>query len=477
MMQLCGKLIVETKVSNKIPDFFEVVPMLKKKLLLLLAMVILVMMIVACATAASEGTSKISQSETSATEKENMPQLQDMVTNGEKCAVLAVDGSVWVWDEGQDVEEAVKLAGLENITELLCAGPAMYALSGDGDVYVWGSNELWQIDTDQDRDVYFAQPIRIAALSDVVELDVSPDRSCGKGRLFAIDSNGSFWMSGLYLYGYEEEYQDFIPGFPERNRGQVEGVASVFAGSGSYHYFIRDNGSVFSIMDSVPHDRPESLYITDFLFPQLPVEEHEQTSEYVYLTDNSYEDLREGTKYGTTILYELGHEGQRITDMDADCYTMFLSREDGTLWYWESDMIKYHDRKYVMVDPEYGAENYAGSFQQVDVAEILDVSDEESTPRIVDMCAGNENFLFLTDDGRVLVSSYATYEVRDVKYYDITSTNPNRERVLTAEDFPLKIIQFEALDWENIISINTDGEYQFTAVDAHGEYYHLDLWP
>ena len=47
-----------------------------------------------------------------------------------------------------------------------------------------------------------------------------------------------------------------------------------------------------------------------------------------------YVDLREGTKYGITILYELGQE-KSIKCIDADKYTMFMSDEEGGLWYWD----------------------------------------------------------------------------------------------------------------------------------------------
>jgi len=73
----------------------------------------------------------------------------------------------------------------------------------------------------------------------------------------------------------------------------------------------------------------------------------------------------------------------------------------------------------------------------------------------------------LTDDGQVFISNYVTYETTNVPYHSPESSI----RV------DLKTLAFEKLDWENIISINTDGEYHFTAVDEEGNYYVLDMTP
>jgi len=419
----------------------------------------------------------------SSSSEEVMPGIKDMVTNGELCITLCEDGSVWGWKAEQGREYAAKYAGLENIVTIKCAGPAMYALSQEGDVYVWGSNELFQIkyesypgDADkynQLREQYFDEPVKIEGLADIVEIDVSADRECGKGRLFAVDGNGKLYISGLYLYWDEEE--DYKPGFPEENDALVDEVRRVFAGTGSYHYFIREDGTIFSIMDSAQLFRSTNLYIHDFIFPELPIEEHNAAANFTGLPDIPYVDLRKGTKYGVTILYELGEE-EGIESIDADRYTMFLSRDDGTLWYWNSGMVKYHDHKYVIAEPDLG-ENYAGNFCQVNVREVLNIAEDERVPLIADICSGNENVIFLTDDGQAFASSYAACEIKDVEYYNLYSTNPDRERTLVEKDMQLKTLAFEKLDWENIISINTDGEYHFTAVDEEGNYYVLDMAP
>lgn len=100
---------------------------------------------------------------------------------------------------------------------------------------------------------------------------------------------------------------------------------------------------------------------------------------------------------------------------------------------------------------------------------------EDDIPEIVDMCAGSENILFLADNGEVFVSEYVTKEIGDVEYYYLKSTNPNRDKTGWIKDFPFKTINFYKLDWENIVSINTNGEYCFSAVDKKGDYLYLDM--
>lgn len=401
-----------------------------------------------------------------------MPQIIDMVTNGEKCAALCEDGSIWGWDAGKDINTARRVYGLKDIKKLLCAGLAMYALSEEGEVYVWGSNRMWQISADELYQEnaeeagarYYNKPVRVERLSEIIDLDVCPD--VWKGRLFATDRNHKFYVSGVYFFWNDEE--NFVPDFPEAYLELVEGVSRVFAGRGSYHYFIRDDGTTFSIMDYARFDRAIGRRgeVYDFIFPQFPMEKHTTGEETLYCWDIPYVDITYGTKWGITILYELGAE-EGINCIDSDCYTMFVSREDSTLWYWESGMVRLHDSKRMISEANDNLPNYTGHFQQVDVGEVLGIGEENEIPQVIDIRAGKENFLFLTDDGQVFVSDYVDCErIEDSRYFYDRLEWPN-----------LKTLGFEKLDWENIISINTDNDFQFTAVDEKGRYYHLDKSP
>lgn len=71
------------------------------------------------------------------------------------------------------MNDVIKLPGLENITKILCGGPAMYALSENGMVYAWGSNEWHQINPQEDIDKQYDNPVLLAGLSDIVDIGVN----------------------------------------------------------------------------------------------------------------------------------------------------------------------------------------------------------------------------------------------------------------------------------------------------------------
>ena len=397
-----------------------------------------------------------------------MPQIVDIVIENDKCTALCEDGSVWEWEDLYEKRNLRKVNNLNFIVKIFDAGPAMYALSEDGHIYAWGSNEWGQIST-EDRDAYFEDAIQLFGLSNIVDMDVSLDMDSEKGKGFCIDGAGNFYEWGLYVYF--EETKDCEPDFPKQNVDLVKGVQQLYAGTGNYNYFVREDGSVFSIMETTLWENTR-----DFIFPSLPIEENQFNVNAAPLTENevSYTILNQGTKYGMTILYELGEE-EGIEKIASDPYTVFLYKEDGSLWYWNSGTVKYHDNKVAMANPEIYGEDYQGGFEAVDLKSILEMDGEDDVPEIVDMCAGSENILFLADNGEVFISEYVTKEIGDVEYYYLKSTNPNSDKTGWIKDFPFKTINFYKLDWENIVSINTNGEYCFSAVDKKGDYFYLDM--
>ena len=404
-----------------------------------------------------------------------MPQIVDIIIENDKCTALCEDGSVWEWEDLYEKRNLRKVNNLNFIVKIFDAGPAMYALSEDGHIYVWGSIEWHQIRIETEgEEEYFEDPIQLFNISNIIDMDVSFDADSGKAKGFCIDENGNFYEWGLYLYFDENE--DYYLGFPQSKIDLVQGVATLAAGTGNYNYFIREDGSVFSIMETSIWEKSNVL---DFIFPRLPVDENMRDVEKdpLKLEDFAYVDLREGTKYGVTILYNLGKD-TGVERIESDPYTMFLYREDGTLWYWDSGAVQYHDDKNAMSNPEIYGEDYQGGFVEVDMKRILGIDNQDvHIPRIKDMCVGSNNVLFLTNDGQVFVSEYVTSESKDVEYYVLGNTNPNRSKTKRIENLQIKTIDFYKLDWENIASINTNGEYCFSAVDEKGDYFSLDMDP
>ncbi len=392
-----------------------------------------------------------------------MPEVTDAIAMDGEIIVLCRDGTVWKWDYISGMEGAVRVSGLEGILKLAATGTAVYALSEDGYIYAWGSNSEWSISPEEKRDKIYYEPVPLMGLNNIVDMGAK------NGTAFAVDDSGELFVWGLYLYG--DEWKDRIPGFPEDRKGEVKGVQKIFAGADGYHYFMKEDGMVFSIMESPGAD----TLICDFIFPELDGE-NKKTDHPRFLDEIEYIDLREGTKYAVTVLYELG-TGKDIVEMDADGYTVFMYRADHTLWYWDSNTIKYHDFKDAMAEPESGRENYAGNFEQINVREILGTGDgEEIIPEIKDICAGKENAFFLTEDGQVFMSEYVTHEVKDVEYYNVSDTR--KDRVMDTSMLPdmhLKKMSFRKLDLEHIVCINTDGGSSFLAVGEDGKCYLYDL--
>lgn len=290
--------------------------------------------------------------------------------------------------------------------------------------------------------------------------------SDSKKPLMCDMDNDGVWEEYIKLTGQAEVVEE---GMPERG---LHRYYDVLLGEGEWKYNGRHGGKsrLFYIMDnSIWRDN----HINDFIFPQLPIESDNLgiTKLPLFLEDFVYVDLREGTKYGTTILYELGQD-KSIKCIDADKYTVFVAKEDGALWYWNSKMIDYHDCKDAIADVESCREDYSGYWEKVNIKEILNVTDENvNAPYVISMCAGSENVLFLTNEGQVFMSKYVINEIKDIEYYNQENTNPNRERVKIIRDFPLKTMAFQKLDWENITRINSDGLYCFSAVDESGMYF------
>lgn len=402
-------------------------------------------------------------------EEKAIPKIVDIIIVNNYYIALCEDGTVWSWDINQKVENIQKLSKLKDIVKIMEVGTeevTIYALSKDGFVYAWGSNNGLLINTEENSDKIFYEPIRLKGLSDIIQIDAN------NGKAFALDQNGTFYAWGLSLYWNDAE--DLKPGFPKEKKDLAEGVETLVAGAGEYSYFIREDKSVFSIMEA---DILDFRHIYPYIFPKFEIKGYETNKNLtntLSLLENAI-SLSQGSKLGLTVLHELG-TCKNIEKIGADGYTMFLYKEDNTLWYWNSDRILYHDNIAALANPETALINYSGSFEKIDFERVLGNEDSNGILKIVDICAGLENVLFLTNDGQVFMSEYKTNEIRDVEHYNTANTKKDRTDITSViSDMHLKELVFKKLDFQEIISINTDGNFCFSLVNVKGEYFYLDL--
>lgn len=437
-------------------------------------------------------------SEYSYEKKENatenrMPKIVDIIIIDGYHSALCADGTVWCWT-GKQKAAAKQMSGLKDIKKITAAyvgirewfmtdaptgmeNCVLYALSEDGYVYAWGYNNPCLISTErEDWFRVFDEPVRLDGLSDIVDMDAR------NGKAFAVDKEGTFYVWGDWEIGWVD---NTIPAcFPEDRRTLVEGVTTLCAGAGDYSYFVREDGTVFSIMQIYCLLGDGLMPVLPYIFPSF---EHwgdspdihrdkeyaekeqadmEKRSAYVWEVRRGAEafledtvDLSEGSKTMRILLYELGSCGN-VELIASDGYTMYVYKSDNTLWYWNSNRIRFHDDYMAMCDGETGLVDYTGCFEQVDIENLTHSRrDGKETPcRLVDICAAEEHVLFLTDDGQVFMSGYETCD-RLV------------DGLMTSE------LKFRALKAEDIVSVNTDGRYGFSAVNRQGEYLSLDMTP
>ncbi|MBQ6806240.1 MAG: hypothetical protein IJO97_02265 [Lachnospiraceae bacterium] len=385
-------------------------------------------------------------------EEAKIADIEYVTLLGDEYFVLDSCGIVWNWNGERGIKDATPISELKDVSKIVDAGSAIYALTKAGDVYAWGSNELYMIAPEKSNVEVYEKPIKLKGLSNIADIDA------GNGSAFAIDNSGRLFMWGLEIYSLRS--QDKQPNYIEPKMDtQVE---EIFMGAGNFHYFKEIDGNFFSIMKS----ESDMTGLAYFIFPCFPGEELDS----IWWEDMDVMDLRKTPKDGLTFLFEMG-ENSDVRTINADEYTMYLYKNDNTLWYWKSDRITYHDNETVGALVETAELDYNGSFAEVDLKEVLQINEDSnsSVPNIISICSGKENTFFLLDNGQAFISEYVTREIKDVEYYDAGNTNPYRiSETCIEHQMHLKGLSFRKLDYENIVSISSDKDSNFFLVDKWG---------
>ncbi|MCM1213337.1 MAG: hypothetical protein NC548_02305 [Lachnospiraceae bacterium] len=405
--------------------------------------------------------------------EQDMPQIKHIIIGTNYHIALCENGTVWSWgnnDGGKlGVRESAigspqRIAELEDIIKIVDGGENIFALTESGEVYCWGRGpEAVRKERVADDNIIYT-PLRLEELSGIVDIDAK------NNVMFALDESGGLYSLGLYLYNYPEHKRSDLLEIFSGHEELGKDIAGIVAGAGFYHYFIRTDGTIFSVMDYENDGYP--LYA--FIFPAAGSSAQKQAESYYRPEElENIVILNEQRKEGYLVYYNLSGVNE-IEMAGSDMYTLFVSRTDGTLWYWNSDRIKYHDNAFALIDPESAEESTDGSFVQVDIREILELGEEAPSPYIVDIQSGMENTVFLTSDGSVFISRYEAYQTEDVSYFDRNNANPqNQSSVRQIKDMELKKLVFERLTLTNIASISSDGKGNFAAVDTNGVYFHI----
>ena len=420
----------------------------------------------------------LQEEEYKSTDTQQIPVFSDILIGDDYYIALCEDGSVWSWGNNENCKLGLNLEGTDvpqkvdipsSVIKIMDGGLNIWALTADGDVYIWG--EFYRREgkrTAEKQGIVF--PLKLKNIPQIEDISAENNHVAARG------SDG-----GLYLWGiFHEPWQ--IPGgtteiileqLPEEYRKLTEEVQYMVVGAGRNYYFMKENGTVFSIMSRSAY----SAYFErgfGFLFPNGSEEQNDITYYWADEISDAVILSPEKESYDCVIYFEC----EDITDVNrisSDDYTMFLYKNDGTLWYWMSDRVKYHDyENYLSSYPDDGLEHGKGKFESVNIAEIMNIQGDQAKPEIVDMCSNIENTLFLTSDGELFISSYVTDRIEDVEYYVKFNEDPGRlPAVEVRKEARISRITFESLDYHDIISINGDGQYNFSAIDSKGNYYHI----
>ena len=177
-------------------------------------------------------------------EKIEMGNIKTVISPDRMSCIIALDdnGNVWQWEEGKTKEDAVVIAGVEDVVQIVDTGySSVYALTSEGDVYAWGLNHGWLIAPEErETSLEFPEPVKLQDLSNIAKIDAA------NGRAFAVNGDGQLFVWGLGRYKYEVE--DYIPSLLEGYQELTDHVEEIYVGGGDFHYFKCEDNQIFSII-------------------------------------------------------------------------------------------------------------------------------------------------------------------------------------------------------------------------------------
>ena len=171
-----------------------------------------------------------------------------LATNGRTTFAVRADGSLWGWGEGpfgnggyNSASLPAPVPDLTDVVDVAVGYGATYVLKADGTVWTWGTNGSGELGTGSPSHDTVLTPVRIPALSDVTAL------GAGAYTGYAVTADGSVWAWGSNDAGALGTGQVCAPTGPCESRVPVRvagltDVARVAAGGATYA--LRTDGTV-----------------------------------------------------------------------------------------------------------------------------------------------------------------------------------------------------------------------------------------
>lgn len=398
-------------------------------------------------------------------------QICDLIYDDNYIVMLFNDGSIWSYGDNSNgmtgLGVGVNASSFQevNIGERTVSihknSQNILAYTENGNVYGWGKNSLLMLDPEvNNSDEIFYKPVKIPFQNKLLVFASKND------KYFAVDENNHFYAGG-YIPPDGIKSSDFKNGkiihdkeFTNRYGALVSNTEKIFPGAGNYNYFIKNDGTVYSIMGyahQFDSGRPKG-----YIFPSggnIIRKNNPDTNEAVMIAGNQ--------EIGTAYRF---FEVKNIINpklIEADNYTMFYLDDNDNAFYWYSERIKYREDDYLLYrehspyENNGMGENYEGQF--------ININEIAIDEKIIDIKSAEDNTLFLTSNGNVWISKYKIVGTEEnISYYVSGVSRPYPGHVETRESVSISDLTFEKLGVANIKYISTNGIDQFITIDAEG---------
>lgn len=276
--------------------------------------------------------------------------------------VLKDDGTVWYWGHnpglhGDGTEDRCLPAKvpIEGVQKISVGRLDCMALKTDGTVWTWGSNYYGSrgdgTQTPKPKDTlpddYHSYPARVPGLSDIVDIECTPN------NYFAIGKDGTVWAWGENLCGSlgDGTKEDRLT--PVQVKG-LTGIVSV-KGSGIHTLALDDQGRVWAWGSNSYGSLGDGTTNDSYTPKQVPIDHVKAVfagirTSWAVKDDgslwawghNEFGQLGDGTTENRYSPVRIGLDN--VVDMAPDGVKILALRSDGTVWGWGYDTVGFKVR-------------------------------------------------------------------------------------------------------------------------------------